>query len=89
MKLTFNNGDCTLTFNPVSPSDEAVYSVKVKGLDQEVGQIKVKVKSLPKVTTADNKKTVEEGGNLSMVWNISGNFNSEEDLLTLYQTVKV
>ena len=76
MKLNFEKEDCSLTFDPTLASDQAVYSVKVKDLETEQGQIKVKVlpKSKIEVTTSDKEKTVIEGKSLSMAWNIKGNF---------------
>ena len=78
MKLKFESEDCTLTFEPVSTTDQATYSIKVKGLDKEQGQIKVKVmpKSKIEVTTSEKEKTVTEGDSLCMAWKIKGNFKS-------------
>ena len=82
MKLKFEKEDCSLTFDPVASTDQASYSIKVKGLEKEQGEIKVKVTSKPikkpnakiEVTTIETEKTVTEGESLCMAWNIKGNF---------------
>ena len=63
-----------MTLNQLSKYDEAAYSIKIKGLDGEQGQIKVKVISEPMITitTEENEKTVSVGESVSMAWKISG-----------------
>ena len=72
MKLKFDNGDCTLTFDPVSTTDEATYGVKVKGLEKVQGHINVRVTPEPKVETLSCDKSVVEGETLELKWKVTG-----------------